>query len=112
MINKEKLEEYELEQQIFLQRNSNSLNQKRYKMMRVIRNYDLLGRSLIDFMDLVFIILLVYLLVQKNLTIPLALVIYNYSGETTSIIFSLDNLFISSFTLELTSIFVIFSKST
>ena len=69
------------------------LNQKRYKMMRVIRNYDLLGRSLIDFMDLVFIILLVYLLVQKNLTIPLALVIYNYSGETTSIIFSLDNLF-------------------
>lgn len=30
MINKEKLEEYELEQQIFLQRNSNSLNQKRY----------------------------------------------------------------------------------
>ena len=69
------------------------LNQKRYKMMRVIRNYDLLGRSLIDFMDLVFIILLVYLLVQKNLTIPLALVIYNYSGRTTSIIFSLDNLF-------------------
>ena len=69
------------------------LNQKRYKMMRVIRNYDLLGRSLIDFMDLVFIILLVYLLVQKNLTIPLALVIYNYSGWTTSIIFSLDNLF-------------------
>ena len=69
------------------------LNQKRYKMMRVIRNYDLLGRSLIDFMNLVFIILLVYLLVQKNLTIPLALVIYNYSGWTTSIIFSLDNLF-------------------
>lgn len=69
------------------------LNQKRYKMMRVIRNYDLLGRSLIDFMNLVFIILLVYLLVQKNLTIPLALVIYNYSGRTTSIIFSLDNLF-------------------
>ena len=69
------------------------LNQKRYKMMKVIRNYDLLGRCLLDFMDFAFIILIVYLLMKNSITVPLAVVIYNYSNRTTSIIFSLDNLF-------------------
>ena len=84
-----------------------SLNQTRYKMTKVTRNYDLLGRSMLNLYNFGTIILLVLLIIVHSINIPNALVIYNYSDRVTTIIFSLNNLFkaIKDFNLSARRIF-------
>ena len=63
-----------------------NLNSMRYQMNSVNRNYRLLRENSHDLFDLGMIFLLVYLIVEGNLAIANALVIYNYVGRVASII--------------------------
>ena len=62
------------------------LNSMRYEMNSVNRNYRLLRGNSHDIFDLGMIVLLVYLIVEGNLAVANALVIYNYVGRVASII--------------------------
>ncbi len=61
------------------------LNNDRYKIQKLDRNYILLSGSLRDLIDLLLIILIVYLISQSYLTPAAGLVIYNYSGRIPNI---------------------------
>jgi len=63
------------------------LNKRRYNMQDVDRNYSLLSSFILDLTDLLLIILLVTLIMNKKLEIASALVIYNYSDRIPSIVY-------------------------
>ena len=65
-----------------------NLNSKRYEMSSVNRNYALLTGFLRDISDLLFIVLLVYLISKDNLTIAMALVAHNYMGRVSYVVYS------------------------
>ncbi|MBR6689962.1 MAG: ABC transporter ATP-binding protein [Bacilli bacterium] len=62
------------------------LNQERYMMQDVDRKFHLLRGFTRDLTDLFLIILLVYLIMNNELTIASALIIHNYSNRLPSII--------------------------
>ncbi len=63
-----------------------NLNTERYKMNKVDRNYTLYGGFCLDLNDLLLILLLVFLIYNKFLTITSALVINNYSKGVTNVV--------------------------
>ena len=63
------------------------LNQEKYKMSTVDRNYVLIRNSINDIVDLFLIILLIYLIKNNLLLAANALVIYNYSNRVNSIVY-------------------------
>lgn len=63
-----------------------NLNQERYSMGKIDRNYSFLRGCLIDLFDTGMIFLLVILIIKKNITIASALVIHNYMSRVTSIV--------------------------
>ena len=54
------------------------LNQTRYKMLSVDRTYYLINDSVIDLSNLILIIIFIYFITNNLITIPMAIVIYNY----------------------------------
>lgn len=62
------------------------LNQERYEMSSVDRNYTLLRGSFLNLFDTGMIFLLVILIVNHNLAVANALVVHNYMGRVTSIV--------------------------
>ena len=68
------------------------LNQTRYKMNAVNRTYNLINESVIDLSSLLLIIFLIIFLKNDMITIPIAIVIYNYSMKNVNIIYSINNL--------------------
>lgn len=68
------------------------LNGMSYKMSATNRNYNLLRGSVNDALDFVFMCLLCYLIYIGELTASLALVVYNYSNRTGSIIYAFSSL--------------------
>ena len=62
------------------------LNKTRYKMQDVDRKFILLRGFSRDLIDLLLIVLLVYLIMNKELTVASALIIHNYSNRLPSII--------------------------
>lgn len=61
------------------------INQKKYAMNKVDRNYTLLKNCIDDLFTTGLIFLLVYLITKNVLTTAMALVLYNYLGRVTSI---------------------------
>lgn len=74
----------------------NNLNEARYKMTNIDRNYRLLSGFNRELSDLLLIMLLVLLMNKYGLAIASGLIVYNYSGRVTYIItsvsFMLENL--------------------
>lgn len=68
------------------------LNGMSYKMSATNRNYNLLRGSVNDALDFIFMCLLCYLIYIGELTASLALVVYNYSNRTGSIIYAISSL--------------------
>lgn len=62
------------------------LNRQRYKMGAIDRNYSFVRGCFIDFFDTGMIFLLVFLIINRDLEIASALVIYNYMSRVTSIV--------------------------
>lgn len=71
----------------------NLLNDSRYEMVNIDRNYRLIIGFNRDLSDLILIILLVILIDKFGLTIASAFIIHNYSSRVTYIIGSIANLF-------------------
>lgn len=67
-------------------------NTSRYNMSSINRKYNLLRGCVIDFFDYVMVVLLVYLVSVKSLTVASAIIIFNYSGRVSSLIFTFGNL--------------------
>ncbi len=86
MLNSEDSFVKELKQRIY------SLNETRYDMVNVDRNYGLLRGTVRDLTDLLLIILLVSLIHYRNLAMASALIIHNYSGRVVYIINSISGL--------------------
>ena len=63
------------------------LNHQRYSMGKIDRNYTLLRGTFMDLFDIGMIFLLVFMIVNKELNIPNSLVIHNYMGGVTSIVY-------------------------
>ena len=90
-----------------------NLNFKRYDMSRVQRTYRFGINVLRNLLELVMIILLVYLISINELTIAIALVVYNYVGRVTYIVNSYSYLLegIKNFNLSCSRIFdIIYSE--
>lgn len=68
------------------------LNSQRYKTDEISRNYILFSASITDIFSTGNIILCVFLITQNMLTIPNALVINNYLGRLTSIVYFVSQL--------------------
>ncbi len=85
------------------------LNQTRYSMGQVNRNYSFLTGFLRDFFDFTTICLLVYFIFTKDLTIALALVLHNYQSRITYVVNSFSFLLegIKDFNLSTSRIFSI-----
>ena len=64
------------------------LNSTRYEMGRIRRNYTLVSGFLKDLSDLLFICLLIFLISRGELSVALAIVLYNYSGRISYIVYS------------------------
>ena len=69
-------------------------NNERYRVQRIDRIWQFFGRETRNIVDLILIFILIILLKEKIIAIPIALVIYNYSGRisyvTMDISFLLD----------------------
>ena len=63
-----------------------ALNKDRYDMTKISREYNFLTGSLRDFLDLSMICILVYLIYIGDISIAVALVVYNYMGRVTHIV--------------------------
>lgn len=87
----------------------NTLNETKYEMQDVDRRYGLLSGTIRDLTDLLFIILLIFLIKNTNLAIASALIIHNYSGRVIYIINFLSRLLdnIKDFNLSCDRIFAI-----
>jgi len=83
------------------------LNQTRYSMGQVNRNYSFLTGFLRDFFDFTTICLLIYFIYTKDLTIALALVLHNYQSRITYVVNSFSFLLegIKDFNLSTSRIF-------
>lgn len=68
------------------------LNQTRYKMLSVNRQYNLINDSVIDLSNLLLIIIFIYFITNNLLTIPMAIVIYNYSLKNVTIVYVINDL--------------------
>ncbi|MBQ9071814.1 MAG: ABC transporter ATP-binding protein [Bacilli bacterium] len=88
------------------------LNYERYKMQDVDRKFHLLRGFTRDLTDLLLIILLVTLIINKELTVASALIIHNYSNRLPSIIDSIGILLekVKDFNLSSTRIFNIINS--
>ena len=64
-----------------------NLNQERYKMNNVDRNYHLGLGTLLDLKDYILIVLLIILIENKLIVIANALIINNYSSRVTDVVF-------------------------
>lgn len=63
-----------------------TLNNKRYQMTRIQRNYQFIIGCLRDIFDLTMICLLVYLIYIGDITVAIALVVHNYMGRVTYVV--------------------------
>ncbi len=83
------------------------LNQTRYSMGQVNRNYSFLTGFLRDFFDFTTICLLIYFIYTKDLTIALALVLHNYQSRVTYVVNSFSFLLegVKDFNLSTSRIF-------
>ncbi len=83
------------------------LNQTRYSMGQVNRNYSFVTGFLRDLFDFTTICLLVYFIYTKDLTIALALVLHNYQSRITYVVNSFSFLLegIKDFNLSTSRIF-------
>lgn len=68
------------------------LNQTRYKMLSVNRNYNLINDSVIDLSNLLLIIIFIYFITNNIITIPMAIVIYNYSLKNVAVVYVINDL--------------------
>lgn len=62
------------------------LNQERYGMSKIDRNYSLFRNTIVDFADTGMIFLLVALVADKKLAIASAIVVHNYMNRVSSIV--------------------------
>ncbi len=88
------------------------LNQTRYSKGKVNREYSFLIGFLQDFFDFSVITLIVYLLVKQELTVAVAIIVYNYSRNITYIVDSYSYLLegLKDFNLSTTRIFEIINS--
>ena len=84
MLNAEKSFMQELDAKIV------DLNQQRYAMSKTNRKYNLLRGSLYDFFDTGMIFLLVILVIDKQIEVASAIVIHNYMGRLSSIVYDVS----------------------
>lgn len=91
----------------------NRLNESRYSMVDIDRNYGLLSGFNRDLSDLLLIVLLVFLIDNYGLAVASALVIHNYSGRVTYIINYISYLLeiVKDFNLSSERIFDIFDDN-
>ena len=68
------------------------LNQTRYKMLSIDRNYNLINDSVIDLSNLLLIIIFIYFITNNLITIPMAIVIYNYSLKNVIVVYVINDL--------------------
>ena len=68
------------------------LNQTRYKMLSVDRTYYLINDSVIDLSNLILIIIFIYFITNNLITIPMAIVIYNYSLKNVIVVYVINDL--------------------
>ncbi len=68
------------------------LNQTRYKMLSINRQYNLINDSVIDLSNLLLIIIFIYFITNNFITIPMAIVIYNYSLKNVTIVYVINDL--------------------
>ena len=68
------------------------LNQTRYKMLSIDRNYNLINDSVIDLSNLILIIIFIYFITNNLITIPMAIVIYNYSLKNVTVVYVINDL--------------------
>ena len=68
------------------------LNQTRYKMFSVDRTYNLINDSVIDLSNLILIIIFIYFITNNLITIPMAIVIYNYSLKNVTVVYVINDL--------------------
>lgn len=68
------------------------LNTERYKMNKVDRNYNLYRGTLLDLKDFLLIVLLIFLIENKDITIASALIIHNYSSRVSDVIYWIGSL--------------------
>ena len=68
------------------------LNQTRYKMLSVDRTYNLINDSVIDLSNLILIIIFIYFITNNLITIPMAIVIYNYSLKNVTVVYVINDL--------------------
>ena len=68
------------------------LNQTRYKMFSVDRTYNLINDSVIDLSNLILIIIFIYFITNNLITIPMAIVIYNYSLKNVVVVYVINDL--------------------
>lgn len=106
MLNAEKSFMKELDSKIV------DLNSTRYKMQEVNRKFRLLDGFTIDLTDFLLVLLLIYLIINGNLEIANALIIYNYSGRLCSIVDFVGNLLdgVKDFSLSANRIFDIINS--
>ena len=64
-----------------------NLNQERYKMNNVDRNYHLGIGTLLDLKDYILVVLLIVLIENKLIVVANALIINNYSSRVTGVVF-------------------------
>lgn len=64
-----------------------NLNQERYKMNNVDRNYHLGIGTLLDLKDYILVVLLIVLIESKLIVVANALIINNYSSRVTDVVF-------------------------
>ena len=87
-------------------------NEQIYKMQDTERKYSFINNTVRDLSDLLLIFLLTYLISEKELATASALIIYNYSGRVTNLIYYSGNLLsqVKDFTLSSTRVFNIIKK--
>ena len=90
-----------------------NLNDKKYQMNKVQRNYMFLIGGLRDLFDLTIICLLVYLIYVGDITIAVALVVHNYMSRVTYVVNSYSFLLegLKDFNLSSNRIFEIINSS-
>ena len=67
-------------------RKINKVNQERYNMSAIIRKYDLFTGSIKELIDFLLIVLGIYLINIKNITIANFLIIYMYKGKVLTLL--------------------------
>lgn len=88
------------------------LNNQMYSMSKTSRNYSFITRCFMDISDIGLIFLSVYLIINNYLSIAEALVIHNYTGRISSIIYNVSALMdkVKDFNLSSSRIFSIINN--